>query len=481
MAFSSITIYTIQTDKSNNLNLVEIETLVTKGLYKFTLLGMNPRHASDTKDRVYAALRSSDLLNLKSDNRKIIINLYPDTTAKNEGIYDLGIALSCVFAIQKIAFPKKIIALGGLSITGKIMQTSRLLQAIYTAYIEHIPIIVCSKTDVDNIDTTFVEEIKKYGITVIASDTLANLFKMLLTTSHTDAEHSTIQSNTCQALVNTDSSKENEGGERVYLQDLDLVTAGLYIALCGGHNIIIETCENSMFSKHYGPLYDYLPQKHPGRDMYTCFKEKFLDNDPKQNIIYIDNIKLKNYISEVSQLKDTIIATYTCCTCGYYFSFFDIKSEQRKCICSKKSIIQHKRHIENNYFSYFSLKTHHYQPNTQTKIPVLYPQLHKQIHEIRQKQYNTYIDKYNLTDIDSFFLPDIRYLDRYNTSIIPNMLDKEATELWLESNQDEKCLRVAMTIQHILDTEKEVGTLEKPAISKRALLLALSYIPKMDF
>ena len=71
MMLSSNTIYTIQTDIKNSNTITVIETLITKGIYRFTLLGMSMKQASDTKDRVYSALRSSGLLNLKSDNRKI--------------------------------------------------------------------------------------------------------------------------------------------------------------------------------------------------------------------------------------------------------------------------------------------------------------------------------------------------------------------------------------------------------------------------
>jgi predicted ATPase with chaperone activity len=109
-------IYSIQID-SNQSRLIEIETIILNGLYRFSILGINQKHSSDTKDRIYSALRSQRLTNLKSNNKKITVNLIPTDIDKRANIYDLGIALSCLSCMGQIHINEDVLVLGKIYIS----------------------------------------------------------------------------------------------------------------------------------------------------------------------------------------------------------------------------------------------------------------------------------------------------------------------------------------------------------------------------
>jgi hypothetical protein len=100
----------------------------------------------------------------------------------------------------------------------------------------------------------------------------------------------------------------------------------------------------------------------------------------------------------------------------------------------------------------------------------------------------------NIGEREMFFWGKNIHLNKYIIAAeADKILDIEAYNIWIKSDKDQIVLGVAQTIQDIFNFEKDEGctyieTLndyikyqkEKPAVSKQALLLALSYIPKRD-
>lgn len=499
MVNSNANIYTLQTNINNTESVVHIETMISRGLYRFTLLGMNPKYASDAKDRVYAALRSSDLLNLKSDNRKIIVTLSPDDTTKKEGIYDLGIALSCISCIDKNLPTQNMLVLGGLSISGKIIPTKRVYQAIYTAHLNKISLIVCADEDKQILHTSTLETLSKFGIYIVSATYLKEVIPLLKNNISHIAKHKTLESEFVKNNPNPFESdlKARDMLGKVYLEDLDNTTRSLYISLCGGHNSIIETQSTDIFQKTYRTLYVYEPEKSFGQSIYNAYTYKLLDTESKKCILYIENVKHIQEIDAIKHNTDTAIGLYASCPCGYQYSFFETHKKEKKCICSKRSLIQHKRFIEGRYFSIFDIQETHVLNNTSSILQNTTQSgvLHQQIHTIRRIQFFRYIQQNNINKEDVFFLGSNTHLNKEIVTDKPyEILDKKAFVVWTKSEKEERVLRVAQTIQDILDFEAptsehvQIETVEnyvqyqkeKPAISEQALLLALSYIPRMD-
>lgn len=488
-------LYSLQIDIKNSSSVVQIETLITKGLYRFTILGIPHKEASDTKDRVYAALRSNNLLNLKSDNRKIIVSLHPDKTLKKENIYDLGIAFSCIAHIQKKNWTNSMLIIGELSLTGRIIPTKRLYQAIYTAYNENIPVILCSSDDVKTLSSEMIEKISTLGISILHSHYIQDLLmqvddfyekkqKQSLFPTITNINQKTIKEPSLETPIHLK--------DIVKLESLDQTLACIYISLCGGHKACIETSGIKEFKKIYEPYITYKPKEYAGQSLYTKYINKLHDDVTHTKTTYIDNLKLERK-ETVESYEDTVIATHTPCICGYKHAFFT-NAEERRCICSKKSIIQHKRYLEDSFFHLFSM----YTTNTQNYVQTVdIKTIHKQIDFVRDIQFKRFVSCMNLSEREEAMFPNKTYLNEYmNSKDIEKNLDTKAQNIWKQSYTQEKLLQVAQTIQDILDfetnhknievtqslhTHKTHISKEKPAVSEQALLLALSYSIKMDF
>ncbi|MES2985907.1 MAG: magnesium chelatase domain-containing protein [Patescibacteria group bacterium] len=468
MMLSTHTVFTLQTEKGREDTVVQIETLITNGLYKFTILGMSMRHASDTKDRVYSALRSNDLLNLKSDNRKIIINLSPDDTLKREGIYDLGIALSLLSCIHKDISLQKIIAVGGLTLSGKITASKRLFQAIYTAHVNNIDTIVCGEDDVILITQHERDMLSVCNINIISSHNLKDLVEKIKKQNQQNPRKSLKVKSIAHGMIHPVLDFEK----------LDELHRALLIALCGGHNILIQSSSPNSIKNICVAVGTYLSYEYFGEKVSAAFKHKLLDTELHESVLYIDNIKSTHVGTVIQQAEKhgLVIGTYPPCICGRSYVFFRPYTHEDKCLCSKKSILQHKRSIKTLYFDFFTI---HLADTRQKESDI--QTFKDMIRAVREKQFDRYITEHMLTAKEVFLFPDNSYVNEYrDITIIENSLDTDTQKLWKESEVETRTLRVAQTIQDILDLSANNSN-KKPAISKQALILAISYGPRMDF
>ena len=132
----------------SSTSLIEIETVILNGLYRFSILGISQKNSSDIKDRVYSALRAQKLMNLKSDNKKITVNLLPTDVDKKGNTYDLGIALGCLVHMNQIEIYEDVLTVGELSIVGNIIPSNYILKTMHQAIENNIKCIVCSYFDI---------------------------------------------------------------------------------------------------------------------------------------------------------------------------------------------------------------------------------------------------------------------------------------------------------------------------------------------
>jgi predicted ATPase with chaperone activity len=233
------TIYTIPT-KVGNIETVHIETVVTRGLYRFSILGINQREASDTRDRVYSALRSTDVFNLKSDNRKITVNIIPSYKLEYSRVYDLAVALSCLQAVGRFDIDEKVLVIGELSICGNILCSKQLLQTIFIAIRDNIKIIICGEEDIDCIQADIVDIIRKNNINLCVAKNIRELLQRI-----SKKEWCVFASKTERGLIPDRDYTVNMKRLELNILSNEIVML-MYIALCGGHDIVFET-PNSVF------------------------------------------------------------------------------------------------------------------------------------------------------------------------------------------------------------------------------------------
>jgi len=111
---------------------VEIEIDISGGLPNFILVGLPDAAINESKERVRAAIKSS---NLEFPSKKIVVNLAPADTKKAGPTYDLAIALGILTCNEVIDSNNlnDIWVVGELGLSGKIRQVNGVLSFVISA------------------------------------------------------------------------------------------------------------------------------------------------------------------------------------------------------------------------------------------------------------------------------------------------------------------------------------------------------------
>ncbi len=363
---------------SDQSSLIEIETIILNGLYRFSILGINQKNSSDIKDRVYSALRSQKLMNLKSDNKKITVNLLPTNIDKKSNTYDLGIALSCLIHMNQIEIYENILAVGELSITGNIIPSCYILKSIYQAIQNNINIIICSYSDLEilnNYQNNINDLIEKHHLRFIAANTLGDLID-------------NIRENIYFTFRNTGDNMtyiENTGVNGHY-NILEKNIFKILLAICTNRNIFIENKKESyinkflknlmyynhrldnwemlrisnnlnktdtqILSKHTYPTISFIDSQTQKEDLQALLSESLFGF----NIIE-DFISIPEDILHVTKKlnQSSIICFYNPCPCGNSGNLFS-SFQDDKCLCLQRNILRYRQklhRLENKFFDFY--------------------------------------------------------------------------------------------------------------------------------
>ena len=374
-------IYSIQTE-SNDTKLIEVEVIILNGLYRFSILGINQKNSTDTKDRIYSALRSQKLVNLKSDNKKITVNLLPTSIEKKTNIYDLSIAISCLSCMGQINIDEDIIAIGELSILGNIIPASFVLKSIYQAIKNNVKLIICSQTDLHILNKYQIDIykiIKDNNIKFISSNNLSDLIQ-------------NIKNKTYYVFKDTDT-KDIIG----FNLNIDHISEKfnphilkIILALSTKRNIFIENNKNCYIKKYIKNLKYYniklnsleileisnilnIPDEQI-LEKYIYPKISELDSQTQKKhlrILLNESTFGFNIIEDFLNINDeslyiikkfnksSIFCFYNSCPCGNNNIFFN-NIGNNKCFCIQRNIIKHRQkiqNIENEFFDFYISNT----------------------------------------------------------------------------------------------------------------------------
>ena len=107
---------------------VAVESDVSSGLFSFSIVGLPDKAIDESKDRVAAALKNSNLRNPKTENHKVTVSLSPANIRKEGSHYDVPIALSYLVASKQLSLPEDIgWFVGELSLNGDILPMTGVL------------------------------------------------------------------------------------------------------------------------------------------------------------------------------------------------------------------------------------------------------------------------------------------------------------------------------------------------------------------
>lgn len=110
---------------TDGVRVVQVESVFTRGLPGFSIVGLANTSIKESAERVKAALSS---LNFSFAAQKITINLSPSDLPKNGSHFDLAIAL--LIALQKSQKLEKVFVFGELGLDGSVKSTANLFSIL---------------------------------------------------------------------------------------------------------------------------------------------------------------------------------------------------------------------------------------------------------------------------------------------------------------------------------------------------------------
>ncbi|BDU50891.1 YifB family Mg chelatase-like AAA ATPase [Haliovirga abyssi] len=112
--------------------IVGVEVDVARGLPSFTIVGLGDAAISESKERVRAAIKNSDI---SLTPKKIIVNLSPADMKKEGSYFDLPISIGILASLEQIKFDKldRYLIVGELSLSGEIRRVKGIINSVITA------------------------------------------------------------------------------------------------------------------------------------------------------------------------------------------------------------------------------------------------------------------------------------------------------------------------------------------------------------
>lgn len=114
--------------------IIEVEVDASYGLRHFEIVGLPDKAVQESKERVGAAIKSSNFQSPHSQPQRVLVSLAPADLKKEGSLYDLPIALAYLSASDQIRFnPQDKILVGELALDGKLRPIKGALSLAFAA------------------------------------------------------------------------------------------------------------------------------------------------------------------------------------------------------------------------------------------------------------------------------------------------------------------------------------------------------------
>lgn len=206
-------------------HVVDIETVIHRGLPSFTIVGLGDASIQESRERVKAALKQSEF---EFPRGKIALNLAPADLRKQGPRFDLAIALGILEAHRQITIPKEFksaLILGELSFNGDVRPVVGVLPSVYEAFVQGFETVILPKKNVA--EASLIEGIKVLGV---------NNLKELCDFFSTDTG---LEISVFKPFL-PPVEKTIPAYDFQFIKGNSLAKRGLEVAAAGGHNLLMN-------------------------------------------------------------------------------------------------------------------------------------------------------------------------------------------------------------------------------------------------
>jgi magnesium chelatase family protein len=205
--------------------LVEVEVDIGAGLPSFTIVGLPDKAIDESKERIRAAIKNSDV---SFPQHRLTINLAPADVKKEGPSFDLPMAVGILLAgeqLERIAEYEQSLFIGELSLDGKLRHVNGILPiAIFASQNGYKRIYL---PEVNAYEASLVK-----GIEIIPVDSLNHLIKHLRCETIIKPYRTRQESKITTETIDTN--------DFAYIAGQEQAKRALEIASAGNHNILLS-------------------------------------------------------------------------------------------------------------------------------------------------------------------------------------------------------------------------------------------------
>jgi len=204
--------------------VVEVESDVSSGLFRFSVVGLPDAAVSESRDRVFSAIKNSGF---RFPRQRVTVNLAPADLKKAGPAYDLPIALSLLSTTGQLAFETgKQIFLGELSLKGEVRPSNGILS-------------VAIEAKRKGFSEVFVPSENAAEATLVRGLTVYPVQSLQQVKDHLEGR-ARITPLPPFSFKNFLKSETSYAADFAYIQGQEHVKRALEIAASGGHNILMS-------------------------------------------------------------------------------------------------------------------------------------------------------------------------------------------------------------------------------------------------
>jgi len=212
--------------------IIEVEVDASYGLRHFEIVGLPDKAVQESKERVGAAIKSSNFQSPHSQPQRVLVSLAPADLKKEGSLYDLPIALGYLSVSGQTKFnPQDKIFVGELALDGKLRPVKGVLSLALAAKEKGWQEIILPKANAPEAALISVSSATKHNLRIIGLESLKETIDYL---------EGKVQITPFEINIKDFLEKPNYPVDLGWIKGQESSKRALEIAAAGGHNLLMQ-------------------------------------------------------------------------------------------------------------------------------------------------------------------------------------------------------------------------------------------------